>query len=446
MITKAKPGVLCGLGVAVLVVAFLCASCGTTAAESSTTNSTAAPTSTVAPASTTAPSSTTAPTSPSTPLLSLLYGIPERPLSQSEDFVYFADYAAMESAYDAIRPADAEQVANISTADQAHQVWWTVFQNSWSFSQYWLASLESGPQEVGFSPLEVDQAIRFGVAPGDGLMLAGRFDADAIRTAYQANVGLSPKDFGGTTVWLRGEDPADGFQVDPSNVLRANPFGGGLGRRQPLIISDDLLMSSADLELVLAHPGAAAGTVPNLADAPGYRAAVNAVSEDADVLQAAIAGPIMAQTVAYAPIQPSSDELLSPEMPVFQLLILADVMTAEEQIARLGLVYQDAESAETAASVLLDRLASRPSRSGDSYAKLLTPPNGSGPRHYVAQQSDQTVLVLEFPAPRATPEEIVAMLDPGGSDGTATRPGWVYGRLLNMFYQRDATWLSTQTR
>ncbi len=375
----------------------------------------------------TAPTPSPGPTSSTTPLLSLLAGIPEDPISQTEGFIYFVDYSAMDSAYHATRPADAQEFAGISEADEAHKVWWALLRGiAWSYSRYWQAGMETGPAAVGFSPLEVDQAVQFGVPPSDGLMLAGSFDADAIRTAYQANIGLAPKDFDGVTVWCSGKDPEDGLRIDLSYRVVENPFGGELGRRQPMIISDDLLMSSADLELVLAHAGAVAGTVPNLADAPGYRAAVNAVGEDADVLQATIAGLTMALNIA----------------PTFELLVLADVVTGDEQIARLGLVYRDAESAEATAPVLLERLAAYPSFSGRSFAEMLTPSNGTGLRYYVRQESGRAVLVLEFPAPKATSEEIAAMQDLAGYEGTATPPGWAYRRLSDMFLQRDTNWLS----
>jgi hypothetical protein len=314
--------------------------------------------------------------------------------------------------------------------------------------------LEDGPEMVGFSPLEVDQAIQFGVPPGNGLMLAGHFESDAIRTAYQSNLGLGAKEFDGTTVWLWGDDPADGLLTDTSNVLRANPFGGYLGRRQPMVISDDLVMSSADLQVVLAHVHAAAGEVPSLADAPAYRAAVDAVAVDADILQAAIAGPTMALNIAYPPV---GDDLLSAEtpsstlevlpedqqeLPAFQLVIAADVVTGDEQIARLGLVYHDARSAEAAAPVLMDRLETHTSLSGRSFAETLASPAGTGLRYYVRQESDQAVLVLEFPAPRATSEQIVEMLNMASHEAAATTPGSVYRLLLTMFAHRDTSWLS----
>jgi len=442
---KATVRVPRGLGIVVLLVGVLCVSCGGEPAKT--------------PGSGLSSSVSSPPVASSSPgvgpLLSLLAGIPEAPISQAEDFVYFVDYSAMESAYDAVRPADAEEFGDLSESGQGYKAWWVLFRGiAWSISDFWLPWLEDGPGTVGFSPLEVDRAIHFGVPPGDGLMLEGSFDADAISAAYETNLGLVPKDFDGRTVWLWGEDPADGLMTNSSEVVPENPFGGYLGRRQPMIISGDLLMSSADLGLVLAHADAATGAVPNLADAPGYRAAVNAVSEDADLLQAAIAGPIMAAKIAHQPVGGDPQSSTMPgstlevpvedqrELPAFQLLILGDVLTSDEQIARVGLVYQDVGSAEIAGVVLLDRLATLPSVSGRPFVEMLTPPDGTGARYYVRQGSDRAVLVLEFPAPRATLEQVVAMLDTAGHEGTVTSPGSIYRRLVSMFAQRDTGWLS----
>jgi hypothetical protein len=442
---------VCQLSIVLLLVALLCASCGsptevtqTTGAPSTsgTTPTTAAPPGTTALPDTTEPPTTevtptTEVASDAGPLLSLLAQLPEDPISETEDFLYFTDYAAMASAYDAARPATAEEALDPSGADQAVQVWWAVFMNSaWSYSPYWQVAVETGPEMVGFSPLDVDQALQFGVPPSTGLMLAGSFIPDVVGAAYALNLELAPKEFDGATVWCYGDDPEAGTKIDVANRILENPFGGELGRRQPMTISEGLLMSSADLDLVLAHAGAAAGMLPSLADAPGYRAAVDAVGEGAEVLQAAIAGPAMALSIMSEPAAEGD----GPAVPAYELLIAADVVTADEQIARVGLVYADAESAEAAGPLLVDRLAMNSLVSGQPYAELLTPPDGTGTRYHVWQGADQAVLVLEFPAPKAPAEEMVEMT--ADYAGAATRPGLIYRRILQMFMQRDAGWLS----
>ena len=420
------------LSVALLLVALLCSACGARQAE---------------PAS-------------SKPLLSLLAGIPQDPINQTDGFIYFVDYSAMDSAYNATRPTDAEVFRNARKSDLSYKVWWVVLQGLYDFIQGpWLV-LETMPQTVGFSALEVDQAVYFGKTPVQGLILVGNFDADEIRTAYQTNFGLEPKDLDGKTVWCWAENCSDGARSDPEYRMRENPFGGNLGQRQSMIINDDLLMASADQDLVLVHLEAAAGTVPNLADDSSYLAAVNAVIKDADVLQAMIANPTVAQRVANKP--PIDDRLPAEirmgvletllvnfeELPPFELLILADAVTDDEQIARLGVVYKDADSAELAAPILLARLAShRPyTHSGLlALSEVLAKRNVTNPRYYVHQEMGRAVLVLEFAAPKATPEEIVSMLSIP-YEGIATPPGLVYQLFVGLFHYDDTSWLSTASR
>jgi hypothetical protein len=61
------------LRVAVLLVVLLCTACGAKQVESTSNN----------------------------PLLTLLAGIPQDPISHIESFIYFLDYSALESAYNA---------------------------------------------------------------------------------------------------------------------------------------------------------------------------------------------------------------------------------------------------------------------------------------------------------------------------------------------------------
>ena len=428
MITKTQ--VRKRLSVAILLVALLCTACGAKKAESTSTNS----------------------------LLTLLAGIPQDPISHMENFIYFLDYSAVESAYNATRPPDAEVFANLSESDKSYTVWWVVLRATQGLLGETWFQLETMQETVGFNTLDVDQVIEFGAGISRGLILTGSFDADAISAAYKTNLGLAANDFDGNTIWCWAEDCADGGQSDPRYRFRENPFGGSLGQRQPMIINNDLLMASADLDLVLGHLDAIAGTQPSLADDPEVQAAVNAVSQDADILQAMIANSTIVERIANKlPI----DDRLSPEMrstaqetllenfqelPLYEMLILADAVTEDEQIARLGIVYKDADSAETAAPILLDRLANHQSvQTRLPFAEMLVQRNVTDPRYYVHQEANRAVLVLEFPTKKASSDEIVQML---GIDyrGSTTPPGLVYRLFLDMFNADDTGWLSTATR
>jgi hypothetical protein len=135
------------------------------------------------------------------------------------------------------------------------------------------------------------------------------------------------------------------------------------------------------------------------------------------------------------------------ELPPYELLILADAVTENEQIARIGIVFRDVKSAENAAPILLDRLAVHQPIQAQTYSpfsEILTIRNVTNPRSYIHQEADKTVLVLEFPTRKATPDEIVQMLD-RLFQGAATRPGAIYKDFLQMFMSYDTSWLSTST-
>jgi hypothetical protein len=191
----------------------------------------------------------------------------------------------------------------------------------------------------------------------------------------------------------------------------------------------------------------------------GDLVAVSAVSKDALIVQATIAGLPVAQRLADSPAidarlaaEMSSADLDAmlqayQELPPYEMLILADAVTEEKQIARLGIVYQDAETAERAASVLLDRLASHTSAQlRKPLSEIFADGHVTDPRYHVHQEGDVAVLVLEFPARKASTKEIVQMLDITNDPGTATPPGWAYRLFHMMVMSDDTSWLSTATR
>lgn len=395
----------------------------------------------------------------STALLSMLGGVPQTPLAQDENFINFVDSFAMESAYGVARPTSPASLTTTQGLDDATAAWMAISANIGKLPHHapYLWGREDGPEVVGFDMLQVDRALQFGTPPEEGLILVGDFDAEAISAAYEANFDLTARDFEGTRVWTWGDDLQAGFEIDLDNQVLANPFGGMLGRRQPILISDGLLMSSPDLDLVLGHADAAAGNVPSLAEDTRYRAAAEAVAKDASILQAAIAGPVLTQEMGSAEFLVPSDghhskeavnQYLEPiladyqELPAYELLLLADTVTASEQVTRLALVFPDAETAENAAAVILSRLDAYPTLYGDTFGERLIPVDGSGPRYHVYKDPDWAVLALEFPAPKRSAEELAEAYEEYG----AANLGLAYGEVARMFATHDMSWLTMATR
>jgi len=384
------------------------------------------------------------------PLLSLLAGVPADPVNRSDAYIYFTDFSALESAYNATRPANAEEFSKFDELGESYTVWYVGIRQIQNLliSQTFM-SLESMPGKVGFSMLDVDQSLAFGTPPGNGLILAGNFDQEAVSTAYRDNLGMASIVIDKFTLWCAEGDCSSGTKISLDSRMRENPFGGDLGQRQPMSISDDRLMASPDLDLVLAHLSAATGKKPNLADDAAYRSAVNAVARDGDVIQATIANPVVVERIAHQQpgVNPLQAEALAEnfqELPPFVLFILADVVTEDEQIARLGFVFQDTAAAETAAPILLERLANHPTIQfgGKTVGEMLAERSVTEPRSYVVKEAGRVVLVLEFPTRKATTAEIVQMREVG-NQYSATVPGLVYRLFMGLINTNDTGWMST---
>jgi hypothetical protein len=387
------------------------------------------------------------------PFLTLMAQIPQSPVNQSKDFVYFMDHLAMEFAYNVSRPPSYE-----AFGAEEFIAWWVVGRETLGLiSEPLLSQKAMMVDMIGFDILEVDQAAMFNVP--SGLILTGSFDTKAVSAAYQTNLDFEANDFDGKRIWCWVKGCTHGGQQDLRNAMGVNPFGGSMGQRQPMIISDDILMASSDLELVLAHLDTAAGTLPSLADDPVYRAAVEAISQDAYLLQAIIINETLTRQVAEKiPTeawhrlneQPSGLETYLKdfhELPPYELLILGDTVTKDEQITRLGIVYQNVESAEIAGSILLTRLVDHQSEQYHRpFGELLTLYNVTDPRYFVHQDADRATLVLEFPTQKADNNDLIQMRNPVGYDGASTPPGLLYRLFFTMFIMEDTAWLSNLSR
>src|SRR5690606_32992724 len=120
---------------------------------------------------------------------------------------------------------------------------------------------------LGFEWFDIDQSLYFGVPPTAGGILRGQFDPERVRAAFEA------RDFAAETIdgvkvlcWIEGCD--QGLMVDVRSRNPANPFGGNLGRREPVALLPNLLLNSPAIEVVDAMIQAATGAAPSLLDDP----------------------------------------------------------------------------------------------------------------------------------------------------------------------------------
>ena len=227
---------------------------------------------------------------PGSALVDALSRVPDVP-DVRQQLVSYVDYRQVEMARPgAARPTSyAELEALRASEDVAAALWNAAYMGIVSGSgdllRWLLAAAGSWPTLLGFDFFDVDREIFFGSPPGDGLALLGRFDPEAIARAFAARDYAATE--AGERMLLCGPGGCDsGLQLDLERIDPNYPFGGELGRLEPLAVSTSDLLDSASGDTVRAMLAAADGTAPSLASDPAYRAAAEALAGEAPVIQA----------------------------------------------------------------------------------------------------------------------------------------------------------------
>lgn len=213
-----------------------------------------------------------------------------------------------------------------------------------------LRQAESQQQLIGVSVFEMLQGAQWGEPPALATVLQGEFDLAAIEAAYAAR-DYTTDQAAGLTVFCGPSGCAAGDRLSLENREPGDPFGGHLGRQQPVLLvplTDEgyQLLSTTSLELVTASAEAATGDAPSLADDPAWQAAVRAVTADGVLRQAWFTTADM--------VTPQADPVtaLSP----YELLLMAETGTADGEIASATLVFPTLAEAEAGADSLEQRI------------------------------------------------------------------------------------------
>jgi hypothetical protein len=221
-------------------------------------------------------------------LLDMLALVPDNPQARGAILSY-VDYRAVESTRPgAAQPQtwaewDALQNANDPSAGLWMAAFFGVSSGPPTFVQY-LLQFETMPEVVGFDWFDIDRALTYGDPPSVGIVLAGDFDAESIIAAFESR-GFEERELNGLSL-LCGDEACDGFKVDFQSRDVANPFGGNLGRQEPLLIAPGYLINSADYAQVEAMADAYADDENSLADAPDFHAAAAIASASGVLVQA----------------------------------------------------------------------------------------------------------------------------------------------------------------
>ncbi len=382
----------------------------------------------------------------------LLADLHQVPTAAGDGLVSWVDLRAVADARPgAAHPTAIDEVpAGLDAQDPAMGLWLAAMRGIASGSGDLLRGLlESGadwPAVMGFDPLAIDRDLAFGVPPSDGIVVAGTFDPDAIAAALGAR-GFTSQPAGGHTLWC-GSAGCDGMRLDLRNREPADPFGGRLGRQQPLAVSRGDLLSSADEATVRAMLDAGSGAGPSLADDLRWSAAVGALGAEGLLIQATFV-PASQLTLDPATVllgDPSAESLDAwleglraagfRAMPPATLLAIGDAATADEQVVTLALTYPTLEDAQAAAAVLPERLTQMSSvRTLRPWSEVLAERGVTEVTAAAsATASGEGVATLTLRAPLASAEP--------GDPGTPTASSRLYSLFVQAVAARDLGWLA----
>ncbi|MBE0690359.1 MAG: hypothetical protein IH587_09595, partial [Anaerolineae bacterium] len=171
------------------------------------------------------------------PLLDMLALVPDSPEARAS-IVSYVDYRAVEAARSgAAQPESwADWQATRRADADAYELWVAAFTGVNSGPNVLLTTLqeaEAWPAILGFDFFDVDRALEYGQPPSLAQILYGDFDAGAIVAAYEA-ASFSAETVGDLTLLCGSTGCENGMQINLNNRNPANPFGGMLGRQEPL--------------------------------------------------------------------------------------------------------------------------------------------------------------------------------------------------------------------
>jgi len=407
------------------------------------------------------------------PFLAALSLIPDNRLTRTE--IYYNDRAAITEAYPAAIPPslNAGRNADITTRNPFTRglntqrlVWWRVFQsNATSQSGVFLTFDDETRDLLGFSLFDVQQEVAFGTPPTNTTLFTLDYDADAVREALTAFEFAEEPD-SPVELWCGPDGCEAGQDVDPRGRQPANPFGGPLGRKQPLVLGDGYLLSSPVLEQVEQHIAVVAGPRQSLSENPryallaetavGYGPVMQAIFFDGDALTGLRDVSYMVDLLMVLDEGERAEraetllerlDAAPGDLPPYDLLLLVDTATDDEQVALVLLGYNTVADAEAAAEILPARVENYFSLAVQlPLAEMLAKRYVDGVTAEVvpAAEGDQAVLVLRFAAPKAPDAEgVIAVTDILQTEPLGfPPPGQVFRLLANSVFSRDTGWLS----
>jgi hypothetical protein len=266
----------------------------------------------------------------------------------------YTDYELMYSALEGLPPIETTNdfMMIVEAGDDAWDVW---LANSYRINtglplNEIMFSDEAVPM-LGFSLVDVDQAVLFGQPPAMGLVMHGDFNFDAVHSALRER-GYEVVSDGGVEVYCPEGDCSLTTSMDLGNRNPANPFGGTFGRREAFALVPDagLILNSADAQVVMDMLAAGAGTVAAAADEAAHTAMIAALE---------LVGGQIAQVQLVTPQlpDPMAEPVTYPPMAPFALGALVDRhVDASSTSSEVVLIYPDTAAADGALEGFMERM------------------------------------------------------------------------------------------
>ncbi|MEP7292470.1 MAG: hypothetical protein ABI835_11840 [Chloroflexota bacterium] len=384
------------------------------------------------------------------PLLRMLARIPDTPAART--WLTYADYQALISA----RPG----APSIGSWDEFVRLNDQRTDESGFFISA-LMSIQSGPQfyttnfmqgsemadVVGFDLFEIERAAEYGEPPAQVTLLEGDFNAEAVRSAHEAR-DYTQTQMGDLSLLCPATGCDNGNQYEIANRILSNPFGGELGRSQPVLVGDQLIASSPDDQALNGVALAIAGDQNTLADDADYRAAVEAISANGTVLQAYFINPADVASLSAGIIPRLTQEQIDAlreelegdfaPLPQYNLLALADTVIGDEQQALVALVFSNSAAAEAAAALFPERLNHYISLAVNQPFEDILAGRGvtSVDTSIDESSSGRTTLLIRLHSP--LPDTTIP------EDDRIPSISLPYSLLVRALLQRDLGWLATE--
>ncbi|MCI0712327.1 MAG: hypothetical protein L0154_19390 [Chloroflexi bacterium] len=376
------------------------------------------------------------------PLLDLLAYVPDTETARA--FIYYADFhTSAETVLGEPQESTRQAWEALGYPDDLWIGWLPFTLPSWGSTL--MVMMEDGGQSTGFEVTTIDRTLYFGQPPAQANILQGDFDTEAIVAAYTAE-SHEVQERDDVTLLCSVDGCEDGLTTDLERHNLANPFGGQLGRREPIALLDGLILNSPDINVVEAMLATGAGEESSLAESPDYQAAVAVATQMGALRQAVLLSPehpsfwdvdqVIPLNVPAEERQILQDRVTL--LPPYNLIMMADTATvdADTQAGRVLLVYDSEADANLAIEVLQTNLSPNGVTSMNEKEALHTIMTERGEMGFEVIADEATgryIAVLSLQGP------LVQLPEP---DETApTFAGMQFRLFLMMLNQRDTLWL-----